>query len=95
MLSVDLYPFQDPAVDRGLERGNLLVAYEMGTGKTIIALAIMEELIAREEAHTCIIVVPSSLKWQWAQHLARGVDVKTCVKTLTIDGVKQDIIVPV
>jgi len=95
VLTLDLYPYQEGAVDSALDRGNLLVAFEMGTGKTLIALAIMEELIARDEARTCIIVVPSSLKWQWAQHLARGVDVSTCVKTLTVDGVKQEIIVPI
>ena len=95
MLTLDLHPYQEGAVDSALERGNLLIAFEMGIGKTLISLAIMEELIARDLAKTCIIVVPSSLKWQWAQQLAQGVDVRTCIKTLTVDGIKQDITVPI
>jgi len=95
MLSVDLYPFQEGAVDSALARGNLLIAYSMGLGKSIIALAIMEELIANAGVETCFLVVPSSLKWQWAQQVARAVDVDTCVKKLTLEGIKQEIIVPI
>jgi SNF2 family DNA or RNA helicase len=95
MLLTDLYPFQNPAVDSALARGNLLIAYSMGTGKSVCALAIMEELIADDRAETCFIVVPSSLKWQWAQQIARAVDVDTCIKKLTLEGIKQDITVPI
>jgi len=95
VLTLDLHPYQEGAVDHALERGNLLIAFEMGTGKSVMALAIMEDLIARDEAQTCFIVVPSSLKWQWAQQIARGLDVATCKKMLTIDGVHQELCVPI
>jgi SNF2 family DNA or RNA helicase len=95
VLTIDLYPYQNGAVDSALEQGTLLVAFEMGTGKSVIALAIMEELIASGDAQTCFVVVPSSLKWQWAQQIARAIDVDTCSKTLTIDGVKQELTVPI
>jgi SNF2 family DNA or RNA helicase len=95
VLTIDLYPYQNGAVDSALEHGTLLVAFEMGTGKSVIALAIMEELIASGDAQTCFVVVPSSLKWQWAQQIARAIDVDTCSKTLTIDGVKQELTVPI
>ena len=95
MLTVDLHPYQNGAVDHGIDRGNLLVAFEAGTGKSVMALAIMEELIANDEAQSCLLVVPAGLKWQWAEQIARAVDVDTCSKTLTLDGVRQEITIPV
>lgn len=61
----------------GLERGNLLVAYGMGLGKTIIQLAICEELRDSAQISSSALVVPASLKWQWAQSIAQFTDVTT------------------
>lgn len=77
MLTVDLYPYQDSAVDRAVERGSLLIAYTMGLGKTLVALAAIEELIAREDVRQSLLVVPAGLKWQWAESIARFTDVPT------------------
>jgi SNF2 family DNA or RNA helicase len=80
MLSgIQLHPYQDEAVDRALDRGNLLIAYGMGLGKTYIQLAICEELLGDEEVEVNALVVPASLKWQWAQNIARATDVETRV----------------
>lgn len=75
MMVKDLYKYQDEPVDRFLERGSLLVAYEMGLGKTPIAIACAEELFGRDEIDICMIVVPASLKYQWAQRIGEFTDI--------------------
>lgn len=55
----------------------MLCAYSMGMGKTVLSLAVAEEWLAREGVHTCMVVVPASLKWQWAASIARFTDVPT------------------
>jgi SNF2 family DNA or RNA helicase len=76
VLTVDLHPYQEQAVDRAVERGSLLIAYTMGLGKTLVALATIEELIARGDVRTTsLLVVPAGLKWQWAESIAKFTDV--------------------
>ena len=75
MLTVDLHPYQEAAVDRAVERGSLLIAYTMGLGKTLVALATIEELIAAGEVKQSLLVVPAGLKWQWAESISRFTDV--------------------
>lgn len=75
MLTVDLHPYQEEAVDRAVERGSLLIAYTMGLGKTLVALATIEELIAAGEVRQSLLVVPAGLKWQWAQAIAKFTDI--------------------
>lgn len=77
MLTLPLHPYQEPAVDRFLARGTMMVAYEMGLGKTPIAIASAEELLGCDDIDTCLIVVPSSLKFQWAMALAKFTDLPT------------------
>jgi SNF2 family DNA or RNA helicase len=87
MLSKPLRPYQEEAVDKALDRGNLLIAYGMGTGKTPIQLAICEELIGLEMVSLNALVVPGGLKWQWAQQIAAWTDVehhKIKMKDVTI-----------
>lgn len=76
MLTVDPYPYQNHAIDMGLDRGNLLLAYGMGLGKTLVQMGICEELLGNGESTLNAIVVPASLKWQWAQALVWGTDVE-------------------
>lgn len=75
MMTKDLYPYQDEPVDSFLERGSLLVAYEMGLGKTPIAIACAEELFGEDEIDLCMIVVPASLKYQWAARIGEFTDI--------------------
>lgn len=77
MLTTPLYPYQDSAVDQALDRGTLLIAYGMGLGKTIVQLAVCEELLGDDQVEVNAIVVPASLKWQWAQAIAKFTDVQT------------------
>ncbi|MER5754311.1 DEAD/DEAH box helicase [Streptomyces sp. NPDC002088] len=94
MLSVDLHAYQEDAVTRAVERGSLLIAYEMGLGKTVIALAAIEELLGLGEVETAVIVVPASLKYQWAKQIAKLTDVPTRVIKVREDGQTQEITVP-
>jgi SNF2 family DNA or RNA helicase len=94
VLNIDLHPYQEDAVARAVERGSLLIAYEMGLGKTPIALAAIEELLAEGEVETAVIVVPASLKYQWAKQIAKLTDVPTRVIKVREDGQTQEITVP-
>src|SRR5687767_6719703 len=75
MLTIEPYPYQDAAIDMALDRGNLLIAYGMGLGKTLVQIAIAEALMAEDEVTCAALVVPASLKWQWAQALVWATDV--------------------
>jgi SNF2 family DNA or RNA helicase len=72
----ELRPYQDEAVDRMVERGSLLMAYDQGTGKTVCAIAASEELMGEGEVTTTLIVALSSLKLQWAEALATFTDLR-------------------
>jgi SNF2 family DNA or RNA helicase len=66
-ISVDHYEHQLEASLRALRdmRGRVLLADEVGLGKTIEAGIVMKELIERGLAQSVLIVVPASLTWQW------------------------------
>ncbi len=75
VLTITLHSYQDQAVERFTERGSLLLAFEMGLGKTVTAIAVAEELLGRGDITSALIVVPSGLKLQWAASIARFTDV--------------------
>lgn len=80
MLEIDPFPYQDEAIDLILDLGYGLVAYEMGLGKTVIGIAVAEELLGDGDVTTVLLVVPANLKWQWAQSLAKFTDMPTINK---------------
>ena len=63
-----LYPFQEEAVERMIDMKRLLVAYEMGLGKTVITIAACEQLVEDGKAGGILILAPASIKLQW-QHM--------------------------
>ncbi|MEV5265212.1 DEAD/DEAH box helicase [Streptomyces werraensis] len=81
-----LHPYQHDGVNRILSDRRLLVAYSMGTGKTVMTIAALEELLGRGEIRRCVILVPSSLKWQWAQAVAKFTDAPQ--RTVKIRGAR-------
>lgn len=87
MLTTDLYPYQDEAVDLVLDLGYGLVAYEMGLGKTIVGIAVAEELLAEPAINFAMIVVPSGLKYQWAESIAKFTDVTTKKKKIKQESI--------
>jgi SNF2 family DNA or RNA helicase len=98
MLTKPLHPYQIEPVRKFLERGNLLIAYEMGLGKTPIALACAEELLGCGDIATVLVVVPASLKYQWAQKIAEFVDVpvirhKVKKETIVIPGPQSCVVI--
>ena len=60
-----LYPFQEEAVDAMIDMQHLLVAYEMGLGKTVITIAAVEKLIEDGQVGGGLIICPASIKLQW------------------------------
>lgn len=49
------------------QRGRLLVADEVGLGKTIESIYIWKELQAREASRRCLVVCPAMLREKWAR----------------------------
>lgn len=94
ILTTKLYPYQVEAVEKFLDLGQLLVTYEMGLGKTIIAVAGAEQLLEDNEIEYAVIVCPASLKYQWAQKIAEYTDVDTRHIVIRADGERQTITVP-
>jgi SNF2 family DNA or RNA helicase len=82
MFKGKLYPFQEEATEMMVDRGQMLLALVMGAGKTVTTLAAMETLLESNEVKKILVVVPSSLKYQWAREIAKFTD-SSCV---VIDG---------
>ena len=60
----------DPVVRAlSMPRVNLLIADDVGLGKTIEAGLVMQELILRHRARTVLIVCPSSIQVQWQEEM--------------------------
>jgi SNF2 family DNA or RNA helicase len=66
-----LYPYQEAARDLILDEMKVLVAYEMGLGKTPLTIAAIEELADEEQIDGGVIVALSSLKYQWQKAIAK------------------------
>ena len=77
-----LYPFQQEAMERMVERGQMLLAMVMGAGKTPTTLACIESLLDQDEISKVCVVVPSSLKYQWFREITKF----TTSKAIVIDG---------
>ena len=63
------YPHQFKPVLKFIEsiNGGLLIADEVGLGKTVEALYIWKELIARKEAKRLLIITPAALRVKWQE----------------------------
>lgn len=77
-----LWPYQVDAVDRMVDRGQMLLGVVMGGGKTVITLAAVEALFEAGEVGRCLVVVPASLKFQWLREIAKFTDARATV----VDG---------
>jgi SNF2 family DNA or RNA helicase len=60
-----LYDFQTDAVERMIKARHLLLAMEMGLGKTVVVIAAVEQLLETEEIAAGFVICPASLKLQW------------------------------
>lgn len=68
---IEIAPYQLDPVVRALSmpRTNLLIADDVGLGKTIEAGLVMQELMLRHRARTMLIVCPASLTLQWRDEM--------------------------
>lgn len=68
---IDIEDYQLDPVVRAIQmpRVNLLIADDVGLGKTIEAGLVAQELIIRHRCHRIVIVCPSSLQVQWQEQM--------------------------
>jgi SNF2 family DNA or RNA helicase len=86
MFKGNLKPYQPEAVDKMVNRKKMLVAYEMGLGKTCMTIAALEKLKENGELTKPILIIAlSSLKYQWEKEITKFSDARTVV----IDGSKS------
>jgi SNF2 family DNA or RNA helicase len=80
-----LLPYQPEAVDKMCERQQMLVAYDLGLGKTVITIAAIERLMDENKVkEPGLIICLSSLKYQWANQIEKFTDGTS--RALVIDG---------
>ena len=80
-----LLPYQPEAVDRMCERGRMLVAYDLGLGKTVLTIAAIERLMDENKVtEPGLIICLSSLKYQWANQIEKFTNGSS--RALVIDG---------
>ena len=80
-----LLPYQVEAVEAMVERKKMLVAYDLGLGKTVLTIAAIERL--KDEGKITepgIVICLSSLKYQWAEQIRKFTN--DAAKTVVIDG---------
>ena len=82
-----LLPYQIEAVEAMVERKKMLVAYDLGLGKTVLTIAALERL--KDEGKITepgIVICLSSLKYQWADQIKKFTD--GAAYPMVIDGTK-------
>ena len=80
-----LRKYQQDAVDRMVERGQMMLAMTMGAGKTPTTLGAIEQMYEEGDIDRALIVVPASLKLQWRDEIKKF----TNGRTMVIDGTKK------
>jgi SNF2 family DNA or RNA helicase len=87
MFTGTLLPYQVEAVEAMVDRKKMLVAYDLGLGKTVLTIAALEELKEQQKiSEPGIIICLSSLKYQWAEQIRKFTD--GSANPLVIDGTK-------
>lgn len=67
-----LLPYQKPATGRMVKRRNVLVAYDLGLGKTVLTIAAVESLMdSSVVTEPGLVICLSSLKYQWADQISK------------------------
>ena len=82
LVHTELYSHQAEAVERMLDRKSLLLAHDMGLGKTVTTIAAVEELIDSGVAEQILVICPASVKWQWKKQIEKFTD-GALVKVIT------------
>jgi SNF2 family DNA or RNA helicase len=83
MFKGTLKPYQVEAVAKMVDQKTILVAYEMGLGKTPMTIAAIENLRDKSKIHSTVLVLClASLKYQWKAEVEKFSD----SSALVIDG---------
>lgn len=83
MFTGELLPYQVEAVERMCDRKSMLVAYDLGLGKTVLTIAAIEALMDSHDIQKPgLVICLSSLKYQWANQIKKFSD----SSPLVIDG---------
>ncbi len=85
---ITIFPHQIEEVTWGLENSRIMIADEVGLGKTIIAALIASELKSRGLADKILYVVPKSLVLKWQDELSGRFDTNT--KILDAEYIRQN-----
>jgi hypothetical protein len=85
-LKCTLYPYQREGVRRFLETGRLLLADDMGMGKTAQAIACCDILFRTGRVRRGLVIAPAALKPQWAREWGHFSDLPIEV----VDGAPAD-----
>jgi SNF2 family DNA or RNA helicase len=82
-----LLPYQPEAVNRMCDRGSMLVAYDLGLGKTVITIAAIERLMDENKiTEPGLIICLASLKYQWVNQIEKFTNGTS--HALVIDGTR-------
>jgi len=79
----ELREYQEEAKGLITERGKALLALDLGTGKTVVSIAAMEELRDRGEVECCLLIMSSSLTIQWKERIEQFTN---STKVQVVDG---------
>jgi SNF2 family DNA or RNA helicase len=82
---VELRPYQTEAVERIVERQNLLLAMVMGSGKTATAISGVRLLRRQRQVDHGVVFALKSIKWQWVREINKW-DPRATVQV--VDGSK-------
>ncbi|MDE0308500.1 MAG: DEAD/DEAH box helicase, partial [Acidiferrobacterales bacterium] len=84
--NTEFFPHQFKAVLRFVESpvGRLLIADEVGLGKTIEAIYIWKELQAREDARRLLVVCPAMLREKWQRDLRQRFNISAEIANVSM-----------
>lgn len=71
LLTTKLFPYQKEGIRFAVTAGKSIIADEMGLGKTIQAIGTAELLRKEGFIENCLIVAPTSLKYQWKREIEK------------------------
>lgn len=79
ILKATLYPYQKEGIRFAFGAGKSIIADEMGLGKTIQAIGTSELMRQLGMTSSCLIICPTSLKYQWKKEIERFTDAEAIV----------------
>lgn len=74
MFQGTLFSEQKKPAEKLVNKKKVLLAFEQGTGKTVISLASAEKLFELNKAKRALVLIPADIDWQWEDRLNQFVD---------------------